>query len=155
MLDLVERVDLGGGEITLNLSPPPLRDAPEVTIRHTMPAQIKRRGVEMRLILDGPSVATKPDRALIKAIVRAHRWFDDLVSGRARTLGEIAEAEGYHKRYVGRLLPLTFLAPDIIEAILAGTQPVDITAEMLTRFSDLLTSWSDQKALLGFNQDHL
>ncbi|MBE0532630.1 MAG: hypothetical protein IH626_17540 [Rhodospirillales bacterium] len=53
-------------------------------------------------------------------------------------------------RYVGRLLPLAFLAPDIVESILAGNQPVDLTAEVLLRRTDLPLAWTDQKALLGF-----
>ena len=48
-------------------------------------------------------------------------------------------------------MPLAFLAPEIIEAIFAGMQPVDLTAETLTRRADLPLSWADQKALLGFN----
>jgi site-specific DNA recombinase len=48
-------------------------------------------------------------------------------------------------------MPLAFLAPDIVEAILAGTQPVDLTAETLTRRADLPLSWSEQKSLFGFN----
>jgi len=46
---------------------------------------------------------------------------------------------------------LAFLAPDIVEAILDGTQPVDLTAETLSRLPDLPVSWADQRALLGFN----
>ena len=48
-------------------------------------------------------------------------------------------------------MPLAFLAPDIVEAILAGTQPVDLTAETLTRRADLPLSWSEQKSLFGYN----
>jgi hypothetical protein len=48
-------------------------------------------------------------------------------------------------------MPLAFLAPDIVEAILAGTQPVDLTAGTLTRRADLSLSWSEQKSLFGFN----
>jgi site-specific DNA recombinase len=48
-------------------------------------------------------------------------------------------------------MPLAFLAPDIVEAILAGTQPVDLTAETLARRADLPRSWSEQKSLFGFN----
>ena len=47
-------------------------------------------------------------------------------------------------------MPLAFLAPEIGEAILAGTQPVDLTAETLTRRADLPLSWAEQKASLGF-----
>ena len=108
----------------------------------------------MRLVLEGAghgATAPKPDPALIKAVVRAHRWFDHLVSGRTQSFADLAKSEGCSERYVSRLVPLAFLAPDIVEAILAGTQPVDLTAEALTKRSDLPLSWADQKASLGFN----
>jgi hypothetical protein len=66
------------------------------------------------------------DPALVKAIARGHKWFEDLVTGRARSLVEIAKAEGVTRRYVGRLLPLALIAPDIIASVLAGTQPVHL-----------------------------
>ena len=47
-------------------------------------------------------------------------------------------------------MPLAFLAPKIVEAILAGTQPVDLTAETLTKHANLPLSWPDQKPLFGF-----
>lgn len=108
----------------------------------------------MRLVLEGAgngSGTAKPDPALIKAMFRAHKWFDDLVSGRAASLGAIARAEGCSDRYIGHLMPLAFLAPEIVEAILAGTQPVELTAETLTKRTDLPLDWAEQKALLGFN----
>ena len=95
-------------------------------------------------------MASNPDPALIKAVVRAHQWFDDLVSGRARSLGQIAENEGVSDRYVSHLMPLAFLAPNIIEAILAGKQPIELTAETLTKRTELPLTWSDQEALFGF-----
>ena len=151
-LDLVGRVELGTDEIGINLSLAQLTGE-EMIIRHVVPARMKRRGVEMRLVLDGAhdGVAPRPDPALIKAVIRAQRWFTDVVSGRRQSFADIAIAEGCSERYVSRLMPLAFLAPDIVEAILAGTQPVDLTAETLTRHADLPLSWADQKALLGFN----
>ncbi len=53
-------------------------------------------------------------------------------------------------QYVGRLLPLTFLAPDVVEAIIKGRQPVDRTAEALTSRVDLALDWTAQKRALGF-----
>ena len=72
------------------------------------------------------------------------------MSGRARSLGQIAEKEGVSDRYVSHLMPLAFLAPDTVEAILAGKQPVDLTAETLTKHTELPLTWSDQEALFGF-----
>ena len=106
----------------------------------------------MRLVLDGVGPGpSKPDPALIKAVVRARKWFDDKFSGEARSLGDIASAEGVSDRYVARLLLLAFLAPEIVEAILAGTQPPDLTAERLTKQTEFPLSWAEQKALLGFD----
>ena len=48
-------------------------------------------------------------------------------------------------------MPLAFLAPDIVAAILAGTQPVDLTTELLTKRTDLPLSSAEQRALLGFD----
>ena len=85
------------------------------------------------------------------AVVRAHRWFDDLVSGRVRSFGEIAKAEGITRRYVRVLIPLAFLAPDLVAAILAGTQPVDLTAETLAKRTNLPLNWAEQRGLLAFD----
>jgi hypothetical protein len=66
--------------------------------------------------------ARKPshDETLVKALVRAHRWRRRIESGRAKSITDIAEQEGVTDAYVCRLLTLTYLAPDIVEAILGG-----------------------------------
>jgi hypothetical protein len=121
-------------------------------MRRVIPARIKRRGVEMRLVLDGTETeTTRPDPALIRAVARAHKWFDELATGRARSIGEIAENENVSNRYISRLLPLAFLAPHIVEAIFAGRHPADVTAEALTKQVRLPIVWADQKAMLGFD----
>jgi DNA invertase Pin-like site-specific DNA recombinase len=153
-INLVERVDLGADRIAIRVNLAPLTGETAVTVLHAIPVRLRRRGAEMRLVLEGQgngSGTAKPDPALIKAVVRAHKWFDDLVSGRAASLGAIAQMEDCSDRYVGHLMPLAFLAPDIVEAILAGTQPVELTAETLTKRTDLPLYWAEQKALLGFN----
>ncbi len=151
-LALVERVDLYCDRIAIRLDLSSLAGESGLTIRHVLPMGIRRRGVETRLVLDGAGTGTaKPDPALIKAVVRAHEWVDALVSGRARSIREIARAAGLSDRYVGRLMPLAFLTPEIVEAILAGTQPAHLTAETLTKHTDLPLSWTEQKTLLGFD----
>jgi len=151
-LDLIARIDLDNDRITIGVNLGTLSGGTDLSIRHIVPARIRRRGVEMRLVLDssGPGTA-KPDPALIRAVARAHKWFDDLASGRANSIHAIAKAEGISGRYVARLLPLAFLAPKIVEAILSGHQPVDLTAEVLTRHTDLPFDWSEQKILLRLN----
>ena len=77
---------------------------------------------------DGAEVTAAPvtrhvDNAMVKAIARAFRWRDMLESGEYATIREIADAEKINESYVGRVLRLTLLAPDIVEAILDGRQP--------------------------------
>jgi hypothetical protein len=90
------------------------------------------------------------DRALLKTIVRAHKWFNELVSGRVHSMAEIASREGVDKSYVSRVMTLAFLAPDIAESIVAGRQPVDLSVEKLTKRIDLPLDWAQQRQLLGF-----
>jgi hypothetical protein len=152
-LELIDRVDLGAEKVVILMN---LRDVlpGEARISHTVPTAMRRRGVESRLVIEddrGESGTSGMDPALVKAIARGRQWFEDLVSGRAGSLVEIAKAEGVTDRYVARLLPLAFLAPDIVTSVLAGTQPVHLTTEMLTRRANLPLDWEEQRALLGFD----
>ena len=62
-----------------------------------------------------------------------------------------ASAEGVTRRYVARLIPLAFLAPDIVEKILSGAQPVDLTTDELTKRIHLPLDWAEQRGALGFD----
>ena len=153
-LEVVQRVDLGAEEMTVHVDLSRFLGEEDAVVRHVIPARIRRRGVEMRLVLDGGNKGSGDDRvdpALVKAIVRGRQWFEDLASGRVRSLLEIAEAEGVSDRYVGHLIPLAFLAPDIVARILSGAQPVDLTTEVLTKRIDLPVGWAEQRVMLGFD----
>jgi hypothetical protein len=94
--------------------------------------------------------ARKPsrDETLIKALVRAHRWRRRIESGHAKSITDRAEQEGVTDAYVCRLLPLTCLAPDIVEAILDGRQPKGLRlAEML---GNTPAGWEEQRRACGF-----
>jgi len=95
----------------------------------------------------GPARA---DQTLLKTIVRAHKWFNDLVFGRVHNMAEIATLEGIDKSYVSRVMAPAFPAPVIIESIIAGRQPADLSAEKLTKRIDLPPDWAQQHQLLGF-----
>jgi site-specific DNA recombinase len=126
-------------------------DPQEAVLVRDVPLRIKRRGVEMRLVIEGGSAnPTTPDPVLLKEIRRAHRCFEALVSGQVGSVAELATLEEISDRYVSSVLPLAFLAPDIVEAIAAGRQPSDLTAHRLIRAVDLPIAWSAQKQLLGF-----
>jgi hypothetical protein len=153
-LEQVQRVDLSTKEISVIIDLTRILGEEGAAVRHGIPARIRRRGVEMRLVLDSGqrgSSGARVDPALVKAIVRARQWFERLASGRARSLVEIAQAEGVTDGYVGQLIPLAVLAPDIVAGILSGTQPVDLTTQTLTKRTDLPLDWTEQRALLGFD----
>ncbi len=87
----------------------------------------------------------KPSRrdALLTAIATARQWVDDLAHGRAATLAVIARREGIIERHVRLLLPLAFVSPRILSALLDGTAPANLTATTLARA--LPWSWAEQE----------
>lgn len=97
---------------------------------------VKRGGRKAIALPDGASAPRRPDDALVKALVRAFRWRRMLESGDFATIAELAEREGVAVSYVTRILRLTLLAPDIVEAILDGKQGPEVTlARLLESFS--------------------
>jgi hypothetical protein len=125
-------------------------DARTITVR--IPISIRRRGGR-KLVLapDGtPETSAthcrRVDNAMIKAIARAFRWREMLENGTHATIAEIAAAEKINESYVGRILRLTLLAPDIVEAVLGGRQPAQMTLAVLMRPFPVL--WSAQRSEL-------
>jgi hypothetical protein len=128
---------------------------PEVeTLTIRIPMRLQRRGGRKLIVTpEGAAVPTpKPSRddTLIKALVRAHRWRRRIERGRAKSITDLAEQEGVTDAYVCRLLPLTCLAPDIVEAILDGRQPRGL------RLSEMLGNgplhWGEQRARWGLRE---
>jgi site-specific DNA recombinase len=120
-----------------------------------LPVKMKRRGVELRIIIDGhEEMPPKADPALLRAVARARRWFEEIADGRVRSSAEIARREGLQKGYVARLLRLAFLSPDIVEALVAGRAPVEFNLQMMmTTQRALSLAWKEQEKLLR-NLDH-
>src|SRR5712672_2858034 len=125
--------------------------ASDSAVELTATAAFTRRGAETKLVLPGLALqkhSSRCDPALIKAIARGRAWFEELVSGRARSLQELAKRDGISRRYIRRLIGLAFLSPELIEAILQGRQPVALTATRLTE-RDLPLDWTEQHKLLA------
>jgi site-specific DNA recombinase len=111
-----------------------------------VPLKVKKRGVEMRLIINGGDEQRKPDPTLLKAFARAREWFEELTSGRVLSLVEIARREGLAKRYVTRLTKLAFVSPGFVEAIAGGGAPVTTNLQMLMDGRAALPlSWDAQR----------
>ena len=124
-------------------------DGRTLTVRVPM-AFAKRGGRKSVISPDGVStvMSSRPrvDSTLVKALARAFRWRKLLESGVYATIDEMAAAEKINASYVCRVLRLTLLAPDIVEAILNGRQPTSMTQAGLMR--PFAVGWAEQ--LRGF-----
>jgi hypothetical protein len=97
-----------------------------------------------------PTTEPRGDETLVRALVRAHRWRRRIESGRARSITDLAEQEGVTSAYVCRLLPLTCLAPDIVEAILDGRQPRELKLAAILGNGPMVRE--EQRARSGFER---
>jgi hypothetical protein len=116
------------------------------TITVHVPMTFRKRGGRKRVVTpDGAEWAPRPqvDSAMVKALARAFRWRKMLDEGVYGTLEDLARAKDVHATYVSRVLRLTLLAPEIVEAILDGRQPAKL------QLDDLLTAiplgWERQR----------
>ncbi|MDO9707984.1 hypothetical protein [Paracraurococcus lichenis] len=125
--------------------------ATSITVR--VPLAIRRRGGRKLVVSpDGgmPGAAltrTRADPALVKALARAHRWKRLLESGRYASLGELAAAEKIDRSYLGKMLRLTLLAPDIVEAVLDGQRTADLGLPALPVL--IPSMWDAQRAAIA------
>ena len=120
---------------------------PAQTLTVRVPFVIRKRGGrKLAIAADGSTLAPprpRIDSTLVKALARAHRWNKLLKSGRYGSAANLAAAEKINPSYVSRVLRLTLLAPDIVEAIVEGRQADGIEAPVLLRpFS---ADWAEQR----------
>ena len=95
----------------------------EDTITLEADAQLRRCGGEVRLLLaDTEQNRARPVPCLVRAVARAHDWMDRILRGEIPNQRALAKQTGFDERYISRIIPLAFLALDITEAILDGTQ---------------------------------
>jgi site-specific DNA recombinase len=153
--EVMERVELGreGLKLSVKLAPCPTEPPNGVTPDHLtlvkfVRIQMKRRGIETRMVLEDDSTPTRVDLPLLKAVARARSWSDDLISGRVQSVDELARREGVDGRSVRRVIRLGFLSPRIVEAIAEGRQPPDLTVISLIRRIDLPLLWIAQEQAL-------
>ena len=114
-------------------------------------AKLKRCGGEVRLLVPAESGIEAPARpvpSLIKPVAGAHAWSEKMIGGELTGLRSIAQLTGLDEHYAGRILNCSFLAPDIVEAILDGRQPAGLTVQKLLR--SLPLAWIDHRKQLGF-----
>jgi hypothetical protein len=104
----------------------------------------------MRIDGTDPFATAKPDARLIKLLIKARRFNAALVRSDGVPFAALAEREGVSPSYFTRLVRLSYLAPDIIQAILDGRQPRTLTPDKLLAHSRLPLAWHDQRTALGF-----
>ncbi len=133
----------------MTAAPKVVDDGQTVTVR--VPISIRSRGGR-KLVLapDGSSVTPAPvrrrvDNTIVKAVARAFRWREMLENGTHATVAEIAATEKINESYVGRVLRLTLLAPDIVESILNGRQTATMTLPALMQ--PLPIDWQQQRTI--------
>ncbi len=117
------------------------------TITIHVPFRLVKRGGRKEIQL--PPGAREPrqtDDTLVKALARAFRWKRMLDSGKFVTIAELAQRERIAAPFLTRTMRLAQLAPDLVDAILDGSQPRNLTLEALR--SPLPMAWSEQKRIL-------
>ena len=115
-------------------------------------AQLKRCGGEIRLVIASGTEIQRPRRQsvpLIKAVARAYRWPEKIMHGEFQSRQSVAQFADVDQRYAGRILQFAFLAPDIVEAILDGRQPAELTVQKLLRGVPM--SWAEQHRHFKFS----
>jgi hypothetical protein len=116
----------------------------------TEPVALRRAGREMALLVGSTVAADRSDPSLLRLIAKAWALREALVSSTAPSLTAVAAKKGISQSYATRLVRLAWLAPDIVEAILGGYQPTNLTASRLMQDTRIPTDWQDQRRALGF-----
>ncbi len=165
---IVARIDVLAAEVKVHLVPAALCDVLRTgpdgpPTAHAFPnhgerltlsvaAAFTRVGKDVRMVIAGPDTGTckpSPDPNLIKLVAKAHELNEKLTAGQTN-ISDISAAEGVHRSYIGRLLRLAYLAPNITEAILDGRQPPGLNAKRLLQGAPLPLDWGEQRRVLGF-----
>jgi hypothetical protein len=157
LAEIIERLELSGDGIRVSLKLP-ISTAEErggalpsyIALTKLVPLQMKRRGVEVRMVLEGASNPSRIDLPLLKAVARARRWSDELLSGRFGRLANSRAGKGLKTDSVRRLIRLAVLSSRIVETIVEGRQGPDLTVIGLTRRLVLPLLWSAQEQTLRF-----
>jgi hypothetical protein len=114
------------------------------TIHLECPLLIRRRGSEVRLVLEnGEPTEPKPIPSLTRAVALSRHWADEIVNGKFSNLDEVARSAGLNRRYARRILQCAALSPALTEIILEGRQSVELSVDQLTR--NLPLSWEEQR----------
>lgn len=147
---LIIKAELSANKIKLEINTHLLTNKSSNSAHLNIPASLKRCGHSMRLLVGGPKQSHRhtKDLKLINGIVKSLDWLNLLTTGKMKSMQEIAKKEGVSSSYVTRSIYRAFLAPDIVRAIMNGTQPAHLTTDFIKRHTPLPLDWNEQRRLL-------
>lgn len=150
---LVAKVSVFTDSVEIQINPNALFDDlshPIEIVMISTQAKIERCGLAMRLLVGNKATLQSPNQILINSIRTSQEWLEKLTTGKATSVDQISKQEDTTSNAVTRLIYRAFLAPDIIRAIMSGTQPATLTSDLLKKIVPLPLDWEDQRKLLGF-----
>lgn len=121
---------------------------PELTLTHKV--HLRRSGIESKLVFPAgplPTAHHRSVKALQQALLKSLQWNEDLVMGRVKSVDALIERDQLNPRQMHRLRRLAFLAPDIMELIVAGNVPETLSLERLKQ--DFPLDWRAQREHFG------
>ena len=130
------------------------RDDEDELLQLTIDARLQRRGREVRLLVSpraGAALATQEDRALMELLAQGRRWLEQWLHGEVASLRALAKAAGKSERQVSRMVHTAFLAPDLVEAVLAGRQSSQLTARHVMK--QFPWDWGEQRRRFAVASD--
>ena len=164
---LIARIDVRADTVDIAIRPAALSDVvtPDLEIRRlptrhegptsvlSMPARLRRTGMETKLLIQGALGAEPPrrsDRSLLRLIAMARHLSDLVMTSNGRSMQDLAVEAGVSPSYFTRVFRLSFLAPEITKTILQGRQPSELSAIKLMGAGQFAGAGSDQRRQLGF-----
>lgn len=151
--DLRQVLEKGDEFVPTNLDRPQKSVHPDDLICLTIEAKLKRSGGEVHLVIPPNSSEVsshQPNPSLMKAVARARGWYERVLEVKSSDQRSLTLHAGMTERYIGKVFGCAFLAPDIVEAILEGRQPRDLTFKNLC--SNIPLSWIEQRKQFGFSR---
>jgi site-specific DNA recombinase len=154
---LITSATISPGKLIVQLNSEAIADSLEVRedridgahLRLEAPFQLRRKGVETKIILGGEPAEL--DEVLVRNIVKARNWFEAIKRG--ETFAKIAKREGTSKRRIQDVVDLAFLAPDILQQVIAGTLPPQVATDVLIK-RGVPGRWTEQRLLIKENPAH-
>ena len=149
---LINRIDIAPGRVEISLNTLHLGalfnlkgeaiNADALTFK--LPFQTRKRGVETKLIIG--YVEPDKDHTLIRNLATPHKWLGLIKTG--KSLDAIAKQDNTSRRRIQQIIAFAFLAPDIVQMILDGRQPIRLTSEWVLRHK-LPNDWQEQRAMIA------